>query len=84
VLYTFGNSDENILVGPGTKQIDISMFKNFSFGEARRLEFRCGSVQRSEHATVHIQTAASDQRREDHQRGSPTVISARRGRFNWR
>ena len=39
-LYTFGNSGRNILVGPGTKQIDLSMFKNFTFGESRRLEFR--------------------------------------------
>lgn len=39
-LYTFGNSGRNILVGPGTKQIDLSMFKNFAFGETRRLEFR--------------------------------------------
>jgi len=39
-LYTFGNAGRNILIGPGTKQVDFSMFKNFSFGEARRLEFR--------------------------------------------
>lgn len=38
--YTFGNSGRNILRGPGTKQIDLSAFKNFRFTESRRLEFR--------------------------------------------
>jgi hypothetical protein len=38
--YTFGNSGRNILVGPGTKQLDLSLFKNFAFGEKRRVEFR--------------------------------------------
>ena len=40
--YTFGNSGRNILTGPGTRQFDLSMFKDFSFSEqaGRRLEFR--------------------------------------------
>jgi hypothetical protein len=40
--YSFGNSGRNILYGPGTKQLDLSLFKSFRFGEkgARRLEFR--------------------------------------------
>ncbi len=38
--YTFGNSGRNILYGPGTKQIDISLFKSFAFAERRRVEFR--------------------------------------------
>jgi hypothetical protein len=40
--YTFGNSGRNILFGPGTKQVDLSLFKDFAFTEsgARRLEFR--------------------------------------------
>lgn len=28
-LYTFGNSGRNILYGPGTKEVDASVFKNF-------------------------------------------------------
>ena len=36
----FGNSGRNILRGPGTKQIDLSLFKNFRMGEQRRVEFR--------------------------------------------
>ena len=38
--YVFGNSGRNILYGPGTHQLDMSLFKSFHFGEARRLEFR--------------------------------------------
>ena len=38
----FGNSGRNILNGPGTKQLDLSIFKEWYFGEdrARRLQFR--------------------------------------------
>lgn len=38
----FGNSGRNILRGPGTKQLDFSLFKEFRFSEnqARWLEFR--------------------------------------------
>src|SRR5437763_7255885 len=38
--YIFGNSGRNILYGPGTKQVDLSLFKNFKFSETRRVEFR--------------------------------------------
>jgi hypothetical protein len=38
--YIFGNSGRNILSGPGTAQIDLSVFKSFPFLESRRLEFR--------------------------------------------
>lgn len=38
--YTFGNSGRNILRGPGTKQIDLSLFKSFVFAEKSRVEFR--------------------------------------------
>jgi len=38
--YIFGNSGRNILYGPGTRQVDLSLFKNFVFNESRRLEFR--------------------------------------------
>ncbi len=38
----FGNGGRNILRGPGTKQADLSLFKEFFFSEdaARRLQFR--------------------------------------------
>jgi hypothetical protein len=40
--YTFGNSGRNILTGPGTKQFDLSLFKEFYFNEKRdkHLQFR--------------------------------------------
>jgi hypothetical protein len=40
--YTYGNSGRNILFGPGTKQIDLSLFKDFAFNQSgsRRLQFR--------------------------------------------
>jgi len=40
--YQFGNSGRNILFGPGTKEFDFSVFKNFVFNEngSRHLQFR--------------------------------------------
>ena len=40
-LYQYGNSGRNIVVGPGTNQIDLSLFKNIPLPrEGMRLEFR--------------------------------------------
>ena len=38
----FGNAGRNILFGPGTKNLDLSIFKEFFFSEdqQRRLQFR--------------------------------------------
>jgi len=40
--YIYGNEGRNILVGPGTEQFDISVFKNFAFGgeKVHRVQFR--------------------------------------------
>jgi hypothetical protein len=39
--YQYGNSGRNIIVGPGTEQIDLSLFKNIPLPrEGMRLEFR--------------------------------------------
>ena len=40
--YTYGNTGRNIIVGPGTNQIDLSLFKNIPLPvrEGMRLEFR--------------------------------------------
>ena len=39
--YNYGDSGRNILYGPGTDEIDASLFKNFRLpGEGRRLQFR--------------------------------------------
>ena len=36
----WGNSGRNILYGPGTKQLDFSVFKNFPVAEGKLLQFR--------------------------------------------
>ncbi len=36
----YGTAGRNILVGPGTKQVDLSLFKNFQLTEGVRLQFR--------------------------------------------
>ncbi len=36
----WGNSGPNILVGPGTKEVDLSLFKRFDIYEKKYLEFR--------------------------------------------
>jgi Carboxypeptidase regulatory-like domain/TonB dependent receptor len=37
---TWGNSGRNILHGPGTKDVDFSVFKNFRLAESRSLQIR--------------------------------------------
>ncbi len=36
----FGNAGRNILVGPGLADVDFGLFKEFPFGEDRRVQFR--------------------------------------------
>ena len=36
----WGNGGRNILFGPGTRQFDFSIFKNFKVGEGKQLQFR--------------------------------------------
>jgi hypothetical protein len=40
--YTYGNSGRNIIVGPGTNQVDLSLFKNIplKWREGMRMEYR--------------------------------------------
>jgi len=38
--FTYGNSGRNILVGPGTRNLDVKLGKSFVFAERWRLEFR--------------------------------------------
>ncbi len=39
--YTYGNTGRNVLTGPGYRGMDLKIGKNFTFGEGRRVEFRC-------------------------------------------
>jgi hypothetical protein len=36
----WGNGGRNVLWGPGTKQLDLSLFKSFAIGESARVQFR--------------------------------------------
>jgi hypothetical protein len=38
--FTFGSAGRNVLRGPGFSNVNFSGFKNFSFGERYRLQFR--------------------------------------------
>ena len=38
--FTYGNSGRDILFGPGFKNLDLKIGKNFLFGEGKRVEFR--------------------------------------------
>jgi len=38
--FTFGNAGRNILIAPGTKLVDLSLLKNFTFGEKHKIQFR--------------------------------------------
>jgi hypothetical protein len=37
---TFGNAPRNVIYNPGEQQWDMAIFKNFSFGGTRRMQFR--------------------------------------------
>jgi Carboxypeptidase regulatory-like domain/TonB dependent receptor len=41
--YTYGNSGRNILLGPGLRNLDLSLSKSFSITESKRLQFRAES-----------------------------------------
>ena len=60
---TFGNVGRNAFRGPGGMNVDFSLFRGFSLGGARRLEFRAevfnltntpkfGNPQRRRHAAA--------------------------------
>ncbi len=36
----FGNAGRNVAIGPGAISADLSILKDFNFGEAKRLQFR--------------------------------------------
>jgi hypothetical protein len=38
--FTFGDTRRNTIDGPGIKTVDFSLFKNFTLGESRSLQFR--------------------------------------------
>jgi len=72
-------SGRNILVGPGTKQVDLSLFKEFYFyGErGRHLQFRAEGVQCPEHAgssTIRTRRSATQPPERFTSAGSPLLF----------
>jgi hypothetical protein len=47
-IQTFRNAGRNIIRGPGSKNLDFSMFKSFRITEATNLQFRAEAVQSNE------------------------------------
>jgi hypothetical protein len=47
---TFGNCAPRSFHGPGLQVVDLSLFKNFNFGEKRRIEFRAEAFNALNHA----------------------------------
>jgi hypothetical protein len=46
----FGTEGRNVVRGPGIQNIDFSLFRNFSMGESRRLQFRAECFNLLNHA----------------------------------
>jgi hypothetical protein len=49
---TFGNSGRNILIGPGTFNVDFSAIKNFRLSESKRLQYRAEFFNVLNHANL--------------------------------
>ena len=50
----FGNAGRNVVRGPGIESVDLSLFKAFSLGEARRLQFRAECFNLLNHANLRL------------------------------
>ncbi len=50
----FGNAGRNVVRGPGIENVDLSLFKAFSLGEARRLQFRAECFNLLNHANLRL------------------------------
>jgi hypothetical protein len=58
-IATFGNAARMVLRGPGQTNLDFSIFKDFHFGEKRRLEFRAESFNLSNTPTFNLPSPTS-------------------------
>jgi hypothetical protein len=50
----FGNEGRNAVRGPGIESVDLSLLKNFSLGETRRLQFRAELFNLFNHANLRL------------------------------
>ena len=57
---SFGNAGTGVLVGPGLKQLDLSLGKNFRLNEARRFEFRAEFFNFTNHPNFYRPETAFD------------------------
>jgi outer membrane receptor protein involved in Fe transport len=48
--FTYGNSGKNVMTGPGLVNFDLSIYKNFSFADRLRLQFRSEFFNIANHA----------------------------------
>jgi hypothetical protein len=58
-IQTFGNSSRMVLRGPGQRNLDFSVFKDFPFGEKRRVEFRAESFNLTNTPTFNLSSPTS-------------------------
>src|SRR5262249_9105564 len=58
-IQTFGNSSRMVLRGPGQRNLDFSVFKDFHFGESKRVEFRAESFNLSNTPTFSLPSPTS-------------------------
>ena len=59
LLQTFGNAGRSILRGPGSRNVDLSMFKEFRTSEKTMLQFRAEAFNLSNTPTFTLPTAVS-------------------------
>ena len=57
---TYGNAGRNIIPGPGLANMDFSLFKKFSFGESRSLQFRAEFFNLFNHANFLYPTSTAN------------------------
>jgi len=50
----FGNEGRNVVRGPGIADLDLSLFKSFSLGETKRIQFRAESFNVMNHANFFL------------------------------
>ena len=50
----FGNEGRNVVRGPGIADLDLSLFKSFSIGESKRIQFRAESFNVMNHPNFYL------------------------------
>jgi hypothetical protein len=53
-LYTFGNAPRNVVTGPGLQEVDLSLQKDISLTESKKLQFRAEAFNLLNHPNFNI------------------------------